>query len=354
MIKKFVKIIAMVIIMFATTLIYNQKSVARSLESLSIIEEPVKVGVFLMSGDDPYVYSIGEALKEIQNKNVGKVQYDIHYAQMDQNLQNKQVEELFQEKKVDLIFVNLVDEGEAKHAIDMVKERNMPIVFFGGVDKKSIESYNKAYWVGMSPSEGGMAQGEVVINLWNNKKESIDKNKDNILQYAMLTGPVANTYAIARTEYSIKTINKANIKTQELALRVGDWSEEKAKEATKALLLKFGGTIEMIIANNDAMAIGAIKALQENQYNIEGKEMKIEVVGFDGIEKAIDLIKKGVMSGTVIQDPYDYAEAFYTIGMNLVNKRNPIEGTEYKFEDSSSSIVIPHKGVVTTNCRQIN
>lgn len=351
MLKKFIAIIAVAITIVVITSIYNQEVVATCLESISIIEEPIKVEVFLMSEDDPYIYSIGESLKEIQQKNAGKVQYDIHYAQMDQNLQNKQVKEFLDKKKVDLIFINLVDEGKGKYAIDIVKERNMPIVFFGGTDKKSIESYNKAYWVGMSPSEGGMAQGEVVIDLWNRNKESIDKNKDDILQYVMLTGPVENTYTIARTEKSIKTINMAGIKTQELALKVCDWKEEKAKEATKALFLKFGGTIEMIIANNDAMAIGAIKALQENKYNIEGKEMKIEVVGFDGIEEAIDLIKKGIMAGTVIQDPNDYAEAFYKIGMNLANKRNPIEGTTYKFEDSSSSIIITHKGVVTINSR---
>ena len=36
-----------------------------------------------------------------------------------------------------------------------------------------------------------------------------------------------------------------------------DWSKELAKNSIKSLFLKYDGRIEAIIANNDAMAIGA-------------------------------------------------------------------------------------------------
>ena len=116
-----------------------------------------------------------------------------------------------------------------------------------------------------------MLQGKVVINAWNSNKSAIDKNKDNIMQYIMLMGESDNLEAIARTKYSVLTINNAGIKTQQLALKVCNWNEEEAKNITKALLLQFGNKIEAIIANNDSMAIGAIKALQEYGYNKGGK-----------------------------------------------------------------------------------
>ena len=51
------------------------------------------------------------------------------------------------------------------------------------------------------------------------------------------------------------------------------------------------------------MAIGAIEALQKYGYNKGDKSKYIPVVGIDGIPEAKDLINKGFMTGTVIQDP---------------------------------------------------
>lgn len=66
-------------------------------------------------------------------------------------------------------------------------------------------------------------------------------------------------------------------------------------------ILRYGDKIEAIISNNDAMAIGAIEALQKYGYNKEDKSKYIPVFGIDGIPAAKDLINKGVMTGTVFR-----------------------------------------------------
>ena len=60
----------------------------------------------------------------------------------------------------------------------------------------------------------------------------------------------------------------------------------------------------------------------------------IPVVGIDGMPAAKDLIQKGFMAGTVVVDPHDLAEVLYAIGMNLASGRNPLENTNYKFDDT--------------------
>ena len=76
-------------------------------------------------------------------------------------------------------------------------------------------------------------QGEVIVSLWNNNKEKMDKNKDNNMQYIMLKGSVDDVYASERTKYSIIEVNKARIKNQELDSVVCSWSSEEAYNATK-------------------------------------------------------------------------------------------------------------------------
>jgi len=91
------------------------------------------------------------------------------------------------------------------------------------------------------------------------------------------------------------------------------------------------------------MAIGAIETLQKYGYNMGDKSKYIPVYGIDGIPEAQNLIEKGSMAGTVIQDPNALAEALYTVGMNLVSGNNPLEGTNYKFDKTGVTILIPYQ-----------
>ena len=107
--------------------------------------------------------------------------------------------------------------------------------------------------------------------------------------------------------------------------------------------------IDVIIANDDSMAIGAVKALQEYGYNKGEKSKTIPVVGVDVIPKAKEFIEKGYMLGSVYQDPKDYAEALYEVGMNLINYKNPVADTKYTLDDTKVSIRIPHTNYFYNN-----
>ncbi|NOW89745.1 ABC-type sugar transport system substrate-binding protein [Clostridium beijerinckii] len=169
----------------------------------------------------------------------------------------------------------------------------------------------------------------------------MDKNKDNILQYIMLTEKNNNTLTTARTRYSISTINISGIKTEELSRISSEGTKEAAQMIMESTFLKYGDKIEAIIANNDTLAIGAINALQKYGYNIGNKS--IPVVGADAIPEARELIKKGSMLGTVIQDPSEMAEALYKVGMNLIYNRPPLSNTNYKFNETGFVVEMPYR-----------
>ena len=180
------------------------------------------------------------------------------------------------------------------------------------------------------------------MDAWNANKKDIDKNKDNILQYVMLHGETYNPTAMARTKYSIQTINAAGIKTEQLSLVYCNWDRECARVSIESLLLKYGNKIEAIIANNDSMAIGAIESLQKQGYYKGDASSYIPVVGVDAIPEARELVKKGFMTGTVLQDPHAAAEAIYTVGMNMVSGKYPLDGTNYKFDYTGIVIRLPY------------
>ena len=161
------------------------------------------------------------------------------------------------------------------------------------------------------------------------------------MQYVLLGGGDNDLLSIQRSKDVISEINDSGIKTQQLENVNASWSKESAQVSMQNLFLKYDGKIEAIITNNDAMAIGAIEALQKYGYNIGDKSKNIVVVGIDALKEAKDLIDKGYMTGTVNIPSNPLAESFYAIGMNLINNLNPIENTNYQIIDGEIMVPIP-------------
>lgn len=307
--------------------------------------KPVQASVLLYRFDDEYISLVKKSLEEIEAKNQGKVKFTFYDGKNDQSLQDKALDSILNEEKADLILLNLVDTRSTKQAIDKIKENNVPVVLFNRepVDIEAIKSYYKAYFVGTNPTEAGIMQGNILVNEWNKNKNQIDRNKDNIIQYVLLIGEAGNIEADNRSKYSVLTINNAGIKTQQLGSRICNWNQQEGENAMRALLSQWGSKIEVVISNNDSMAIGAIQALQEVGYNNVDKTKIIPIVGVDAIPKAQELIKEGIMTGSVLQDSFAMADAIYSVGMNLVYNRKPLEGTDYKFDETGVAIRIPYK-----------
>ncbi|MFY9295765.1 MAG: galactose ABC transporter substrate-binding protein [Caldicoprobacterales bacterium] len=302
--------------------------------------DKLQIGVLIYKYDDTYISTVRQAL-EAEAKGDAEIELLMNDGQGDQAKQNDQIDILIQ-KNVDALVVNIVDIGAAKSVIEKAKAEGIPVVFFNREpDTDIIKSYDKARFVGTKPEEAGIIQGEMMAEVWN---EGIyDRNGDNIMQYVMLKGDADNPEAIARTEYSIKTLNEAGIETEELGLQVANWDNDKANQAMEAWLAKDGDRIEFVIANNDGMASGAVSALQNSGYNTGDPEKYIPVFGVDATEEAISLIEKGAMTGTVKQDGEGMAKAVFALAKNVAQGKDFLEGTSYEYDETGVAVRIPYQ-----------
>jgi len=341
--KKRFLITQLLIILFTIIFLYSGNKI--SVKTTNERQNPVKVAVLLYRFDDAYTSLVRQGFEEIQRNNEGKIEFTFYDGKDNQQIQNKTIDTVLENKSADLLILNLVDVKSGYEVINRIKGYNIPAVLFSRepVNIGAIQSYGKAYFVGTNGAEAGVLQGRILINAWNQNKAAIDTNGDNILQYIMLMGESDNKEAIARTQYSISTINDAQIQTQQLELAVCNWNRELARDKFEQLFLYYGNKVEAIISNNDEMAIGAIEALQKYGYNKGNGTKTIAVVGIDAVPAAQELIKRGEMTGSVLQDAPAMAEASYAIGNNLIQGKPPLEGTQYKFDETGVSVRIPYR-----------
>lgn len=157
----------------------------------------------------------------------------------------------------------------------------------------------------------------------------------------LLKGEPGHPDAEARTKYVVEQLNKNGIQTEELFLDTGMWDAALAKDKTDAWLSSAkAGSIEVIIANNDGMAMGALEATKAH-----GK--KLPIFGVDALPEVLQLIQKGEIAGTVLNDGATQGKAITQLSNNLANGKAATEGTNWEMKDRF--LRVPYVGVDKDN-----
>lgn len=302
-----------------------------------------RIGVTIYKYDDNFMSMVRKDLEK-NAKDSGGVALLMNDSQNDQSKQNDQIDVLIA-KGVKALAINLVDPAAAGVVISKAKSQDIPVVFFNKEpNAKALASYDKAYYVGTDSKESGVIQGQLIEKHWK-ATPAWDLNKDGTIQYVLLKGEPGHPDAEARTKYVIDQLNKDGIKTQQLALDTAMWDTAQAKDKTDAWLSgPNANKIEVIISNNDAMAMGAIEALKAHN------KASIPVFGVDALPEALAQIKAGRMAGTVLNDAENQAKATLEIAKNLADGKGPTDGTSLKMENKI--VRVPYVPVDQDNLSQ--
>ena len=226
-----------------------------------------------------------------------------------------------------------------------VLNKDKPLVFFnrqpsdptsGKIDMASMNWNDKTYYVGFDAAGGGNVQGKLITDFLAQADASIDRNGDGILGYVLCIGDVGHNDSKARTEGIRKALGTwagttDPITVQEGSVTIGGttfkvvelegkamtgtdgstWNANAATEAMGGWATKFADQIDMVISNNDGMAMGC---LQASNY-----PAGVPIFGYDANADAIEAIGKGVLTGTVSQNVDAQATATLQVLRNLLD-----------------------------------
>lgn len=299
-----------------------------------------RVGVTIYKFDDNFMALFRKNL-QADAKQDSNLELLMNDSQNNQSMQNDQVDVMLA-KGVKALAINLVDPAAGATVLNKARSQGVPVVFFNkDPGAKAIASYDKAYYVGADPKQSGIIQAELIAKAWKANPDW-DKNHDGVIQFALLKGEPGHPDAEARTKWVIDTLNdQEKIKTQQLFLDSAMWDTAKAKDITQAWLSgPQAKNIEVIISNNDAMAMGAYQATK-------AANVKLPIFGVDALPEALQMIKKGELAGTVLNDAKGQAAGVYTLVDNLAAGRAPTEGSNYQLDNRY--LRIPYVGIDSSN-----
>ena len=298
-----------------------------------------RIGVTIYKYDDNFMSLMRKEINK-EAKALNDVELLMNDSQNAQSIQNDQVDVLLS-KGLKALAINLVDPAAAPTIIGKAKPDNIPVVFFNkDPGAKAIGSYEYAYYVGTDPKESGLIQGDLIAKQWK-ANPALDLNKDGKIQYVLLKGEPGHPDAEARTKYVVEQLNAKGIPTEQLFIDTGMWDAAMAKDKVDAWLSSSkANEIEVIISNNDGMAMGALEAARAH-----GKQLPI--FGVDALPEVLQLIKKGEIAGTVLNDGVNQGKAVVNLANNLSHGKPATEGTKWELKDRV--VRIPYVGVDKDN-----
>ncbi|WP_026973147.1 galactose/glucose ABC transporter substrate-binding protein MglB [Aliagarivorans marinus] len=297
------------------------------------------IGFTVYKYDDNFMSVVRQAIESTAASD-SDTRIMMNDSQNNQSMQNDQIDVMLA-RGVDALAINLVDPAAAPVVISKAKMDDVPIVFYNKEPSaEALASYDKAYYVGTDSKESGIIQGQLIAKHWQ-ANPSWDLNGDGKIQFVLLKGEPGHPDAEARTSYVISTLNDMGYETEQLHLDTGMWDTAMAKDKMDAWISGPNGSkIEVVIANNDAMAMGAIESLR-------AAGTDLPVFGVDALTEALALVKSGDMAGTVLNDAQNQAKATFELARNLANGNAAADGTEWKIEEKI--VRVPYVGVDASN-----
>ena len=307
----------------------------------------IEVGITIYRYDDAFISFMRRNIETMLN---GKAKFIMNDSENDQVKQNDQVDAAIQ-REVDALAINLVDPASASFMINKIKPTGIPVIFFNKEpSKEDMMLYDKAWYVGTLSEESGNIQGDIVVKAWQ-ENPTWDKNGDGKIQYVLLKGEAGHPDAEARTERIKAVLTNNGINIEQLEEQTANWDILQAQTAADSWIEKYGDSIEFIFSNNDAMALGALKSIQKQGYNIGDSNKFIPIVGVDAIPEIIEEIKKGTVVGTVLQSPKDQAKAVVDMVMNAASGKDVLNGTEYNLDDVKA-VRVPYRAITLENIEE--
>ena len=324
----------------------------------------LKVGVFYYNFADPYITTVRTAMNaELEKLGLKEGQgFQNFDAQTSQSSQTEQINTAITDG-YNLLIINIVENASpdaAQNAVDAAKAQGIPVILFNReIDNSVVQSYEDCAFVGTDAPEAGHMQGKMVGEYLTANYDAVDLNGDGKISYVMFKGQEGNAEAEARTKFGVEDANAvltaagkpelefydAKNSAKYLVDTTGAWSSQAATDYMNNILAEYNdgnnNMVELVIANNDGMAEGAIAALQGVGYNKDASKA-IPVFGVDALASAVEKIDAGQMTGTVKQDGEAMAATIATLVKNIQDGAKIMDNTAaYNVDDDVAKIRVP-------------
>lgn len=267
----------------------------------------IHVGIAAYNMEDEY---LSDMIYELANQmdaydfGSGRVVYEIFDAEGSVRRQDRQLQYMCQQD-FDVLIVNLVKPSLAANFLNMAANNKKKVILFNReVDEKDMSISDNIWYVGTDGYKAGEIQGKMIVDAIDGNIYS-DSNGNGKIDYILVEGEPTHFDSIRRTKGFLEST--MNLPMNQLEDISADWSREMACEELKKLDRETVTETEIVVCNNDDMALGVA-----DFYSLMDMEPPI-IIGINNTAETGEKIKEDIIYGTVDNDIESQIERICTV-----------------------------------------
>lgn len=292
-----------------TEKVKNDTSITKSIRDLS----DIKVGYSSPSLNAPFYVVLTKSIKKYTESSGMK--YFSADGQDDIIKQITSIEDLIA-AGVNILILNPLDHKAMVPAVNAAVKSGVPVFI---VDSAIDPEANYITSVQANNEGNGELIGEWIVKKMGRTK----------IKVALISGSQGNPVGREKRLGFIRGFSETQLMTQgNVDLTIvsqgwGNWTNNGGLKAMEDILVAYPD-INLLVAENDAMAMGAMKAIDE-----AGKSADITIAGFDGQKEAYELIKQGKFGATALNSPDELARLVVDAVIRYLNGEKQIDKIIY-------------------------
>lgn len=251
-----------------------------------------------------------------QGKTISGLKLVVQNAEGDKEVQKAQVQQFIADK-VDAIILAVSDGDLGPQMTKLAADAHIPLVYINNVPSNLADLPENQVVVASDEAESGTMQTKEVCSLLKGKGRLV-----------VLMGEPFHAAARARTQDIDNVIATPECKGLQIVERqAAYWSSDYADQQMQEWL-SAGVKFDAVIANNDEMAVGAIRAMKRN-----GMSMKdVVVAGVDATDDALAAMQAGDLDVTILQSATGQGATSVDAAVKLINGQKVPRENNVPFE----------------------
>lgn len=185
----------------------------------------------------------------------------------------------------------------------------------------------KTFFLASSPeSVAGQIQADIIDNYFKKNPKKLAAGKT--INALMLLGQLGHPAQKYRTDAVLAGLKAKGYKVNIIAQDTANWKPDEAQQKMDAWIAAYNGKFNIVITNNDGMALGAVESLLTAKYvddpkdltkdtDGDGTVLKVPVLGVDATQVALKSMSEHKLFATVLQDSVGQSSTAFELALAM-------------------------------------
>ena len=325
-------IIVLLVLVFALTPMFAQGGAETAKKT-----DTIKIGALIRNLNEQFVKDYAENLKALAAKE--GVELNLQDAQGDVARQLDQLNTLITQGYKYFVIVPQDTSATEQMAKQIAGVKGAAAYSNIQPSVEALKVDKNQFFASSPEAVAGLYQAQIIDEYFTKYPDKAPGKKLDILY---LQGQLGHPAQVSREAGLIKGLTDLGYKVNFVARDTANWTPDQAQEKMDTWTAAHRGKFNIVVAQNDGMALGAVESLITNGYTKanadDGTILTVPVIGIDATEDALNSMDQNKLYATVLQDSVGQSSVAFGVVLEAAKNGTGLGATVWGLKPATETI----------------